>query len=844
MAQVSTIAAISKETDIISERLEKGELAQAQILCTDLLKRFPEHPEALYMQALLCSAGGDHMQAVKLLQRAVAISPQFENAWFNMGATLSRLKMFDEACKVYMHLLSISPKYYQAMFNLAHIFHQAKHLSEAENYYRKFLELTPYHSAANANLGAVLIDQGRFDDALPFCEKAVMLALSNADARNNCAIIYARRGQLDKAETAFKRIITMSPNYVPAQQNLEKLRAMRNAPAVDADQTSELEALFKKANASLAAGKLEEAVEDYEKALTINSQVPEIYINMGMALTMMRQYLQADAVLARALELNPKSPEAYLNRGNLFKSCNQPQPALAAYKKALEYKPDFFEALVNMGVVLASLGDYKESLAAYRKALRLDPKKMLEVEPTQVEALGLLIRDQMQICQWSDVEMYVRQLLKIVDEAKETGLAGFPTSTLLVVDSSAEQQLRSAVRTSNFAFGSIARPYDIHSSLPCVSRTGGKIRIGYLSSDFYNHATAFLISGMFEQHDRSKFEIYAYSYGKDDNSAARKRIQKAVDMFHDIRELSDAQVAQQMKSDGIDIAVDLKGYTTGHRLGISAYRGAPINVHYLGYPGTTGASFMDYFIADPLVAPASLDPWFSEKLVRLPHSYQVNDNKREVAETPSRKECGLPDKGFVFCSFNQNYKITPQIFDVWARILKAVPDSVLWFYITADIAQDNLRGEAQKRGIDPTRLIFATYKPQAEHLARMMHADLFLDTFPINAHTTASDALWCGVPVVTCAGKTFVSRVAASVLSAVGMSELVTENIADYEALALKIAQDPTLLARLKAQLKKARDASPLFNTQATTRQVEAAYQGMIERHKAGKLPEAFNVNE
>jgi len=845
MASVTALPVISREADLISDQLEKGDVDHAQKLCADLLRRFPNHPEALYMQALLCCAMQQDLEAVKLLQRAVAIFPGFEAAWYNMGVILKKMGMIEEACKVYLHLINISPKYHSALFNLASIFHEVKHLPEAESYYRRFIEITPYHSGGNANLGAVLIDQGRFDEALPFCEKAVMLALNNIEARNNCAIIYAQRGQLDKAETAFKRILTMNPDYLPASQNLEKLRAMRAAPEASADNQNELEALFKKGNAHLTNGQLEQAVDAYEQALTFKADVPEIYINMGMALTLMHQFAQAEAVLKRAIELNPKSAAAYLNLGNLYKDQSLYEPAVIAYKKAIAQHPDFFEALVNLGRVLSELSRQTEAMEAYQQALKLDPKKMAAVNPSMVEALGMLIREKQQLCLWDGLDDYTAQLLKIIDTGAESkGLAQFTTSNMLVVDSTAEQQWKSAVKCSAERFDAITRPYDTSRPLPSISRADGKIRIGYVSGDFYNHATAFLISGLFEHHDRSKFEIYVYSYGKDDSSAIRRRIEKGVDMFRDMRVLSDAQVAEQIAADGIDILVDLKGYTRDSRLGISAYRPAPINAHYLGYPGTTGATFMDYFIADPVAAPKELQPWFSEKLVWLPHSYQINDNKREVMNPPpSRKACGLPEKGFVFCSFNQNYKITPRMFDVWARLLKAVPDSVLWQYITAEVAQDNLRGEAQKRGIAPERLVFATYKPQAEHMARLAHADLFLDTYPINAHTTASDALWCGVPMVTCAGKTFVSRVAAGLLNAVGLPELVTDSLDAYEALALKIAQDKDMLTRLKTHLQKVHTTAPLFDTQATTRQIEAAYMGMLERYKAGKAPEAFAVN-
>ena len=839
----TAIKSVGQATNQIADHIEKGDLARAQALCTDLLSQFPDNPDALHAQAMLCQASGDMVKAIQLLQRAVGLAPNFETAWYNLGVCLEQVDMFEEACKVYQHLLGINAKHHQALFNLAHIMHRAGHLQDAEVYYRRVLEITPYHSNANGNLGGVLIDQKRFDEALSLCEKAVMLALDNVTAFNNCGIIYAQRGDMAKAEKAFKRALTIAPNYIPAKQNLEQLQAMGGAAKASTATSGDVEALFAQANAHLAAQRVEDAAVLYRQILAAKPDQPEALINLGMALTMMRQFADAEETIKRAIALSPQNANAYLNLGNVYKDQWQCEPAVAAYKQAIAYKRDFFEAWVNLGMMLRELKRHAEAMEAYQRALSLDPKKMLAINPAQVEALGMLIREQQQLCLWDNLDAYTAQLLKIIDAGTEdTGYGHFSTSTMLVVDSSAEQQYTSAKKCSDLRYGAIARPYDPQRPLPRASRTGKKIRIGYLSGDFYHHATSFLIVGLFEQHDRAQFEIYGYSYGKDDGGEVRARIQRGMDHFRDIRSLSDAQAAAQISDDGIDILVDLKGYTRDHRLGIPALRPAPVNVHYLGYPGTTGASFMDYFLADRVTAPESVQRWFAEKLVYVPHSYQANDNRRRMAAVPSRIECGLPEEGLVFCSFNQNYKITPRLFDVWMRLLASVPNSVLWLYITADVAQDNLRGEAQKRGIDPSRLIFATYQPQPEHLARLGHADIFLDTYPINAHTTASDALWCGVPVVTLAGDTFVSRVAASLLSAVGLSELVTRDIASYEALVLSLARDPARLAALKARLKEAQSTAPLFDTAATTRAIEAAYLGMIRRYEAGSRPEIFSV--
>jgi predicted O-linked N-acetylglucosamine transferase (SPINDLY family) len=370
-----------------------------------------------------------------------------------------------------------------------------------------------------------------------------------------------------------------------------------------------------------------------------------------------------------------------------------------------------------------------------------------------------------------------------------------------------------------------------------------KVRVAYLSADFHQHATAYLMAELFELHDRSRFEIIGVSYGIDDKSEMRKRLVAAFDQFHDVLRKSDEEVAKLLHDLRIDIAIDLKGYTQDFRFGILAYRPAPIQASYLGFPGTIGAEFIDYIIADKTVAPFEHQVFYTEKIVHLPDCYQVNDTKRRIAErTPTRQETGLPDNGFVFCCFNNNWKITPDIFRVWMRLLHVVEGSVLWLLGDNKSAERNLRMEAQACGIDPARLVFASRLPLEGHLARYRVADLFLDTLPVNAHTTASDALWAGLPVVTRLGESFAGRVAASLLNAVGLSELVTHSIEDYEALALRLAKDPSLLEGYRNQLAKNRLTHPLFDTDRFRRHIEASYLQMWEIWQRGEQPRSFAV--
>lgn len=372
-----------------------------------------------------------------------------------------------------------------------------------------------------------------------------------------------------------------------------------------------------------------------------------------------------------------------------------------------------------------------------------------------------------------------------------------------------------------------------------------KIRLAYLSADYHEHATTYLMAELFERHDRSRFGVVGISFGPEDTSPMRQRLLKTFDPFIDVRQMSHLEAAQQIRNLEIDIAVDIKGYTKDCRRQIPAYRPAPIQVNYLGYPSTMGADFIDYILVDPFIAPSDQQPHFTEKLIHLPDCYQVNDSKRIVDDrTPSRQECELPDKGFVFCCFNNSYKFTPEFFDIWMRLLQAIPGSVLWLLGKNQSMQDNLRRQSQARDVNPDRLIFASHQPLPEHLTRHRMADRFLDTLPYNAHTTTSDALWAGLPVMTCAGNSFAGRVAGSLLCAIGLPELVTSTLLDYEALALQLATRPHELFQIKEKLHQNRLRSPLFVCDRFRRHIEETYTEMWSVWQRGKHPRAFAVGQ
>ena len=439
----------------------------------------------------------------------------------------------------------------------------------------------------------------------------------------------------------------------------------------------------------------------------------------------------------------------------------------------------------------------------------------------------------MNICDWKNYESTVLELRNKI-HCKFKTLS--PFSALSLTPSLALQHQASKTWIKD------KHPFD--SSLGAIPKSArhSKIRIGYYSADFRNHPVSILSVGLFEYHDKSKFELIGFSFGPDVKDEMQQRLAKSFDQFIDVRSMSDAQVAALSRSLGVDIAVDLGGHTLDSRTGIFSYRAAPIQLSYIGYLGTMGADYYDYLIADRTIIPAESQRFYSEKIVYLP-SYQVNDNKQEIPRTAlSRQELNLPSRGFVYCCFNANYKITPSTFDGWMRILKAVPGSVLLLYTDIPSAAKNLKIEAQKRGVDPERLIFGEKLIRAKYLARCRAADLFLDTLPYNAGATASDALWAGLPVLTCMGESFASRYAASLLNAIGLPELVTQTQAEYEALAIELANDQVKLQEIKDKLERNRLTTPLFDTAGFTKNIEAAYTQMYERYQADLQPEYIYI--
>jgi predicted O-linked N-acetylglucosamine transferase (SPINDLY family) len=570
-------------------------------------------------------------------------------------------------------------------------------------------------------------------------------------------------------------------------------------------------------------------------------------------------------VLEQAHGIDPTDPRLTLRLAHLYQESFDPTPALKWAMATVRLKEDFWEAYLLLGTVLQRLDRLPEALEVYKSLLFVWPKdgrvnrnlgmlclrlglnseavryfkRAAEVEPNRIELECDIVHQLLHAADWPELEPQIQSLLQAFRSSAQS-LSPF---AFLSVPSASALDLRTAAeRAATSILGGLRKPA-LSLVRPVRSMDPDRpLRIGYLSSDLYEHATGYLMARLFELHDRSQFRLFAYTWDEHHDDPLRRRIAPCFDSIKDIRGLADQQAAELVRADEIDVLVDLKGYTRDGRMPILAYRPAPVQVHHVGFPGTLGAPFIDYLVADRIVAPPDRARYYSEKLAYLPDCYQPTDEMRPIGRQPSRRECDLPERGVVFSSFNQAYKITPDVFGLWCRLLQEVPDSVLWLLHCSKTATANLRRAAEARGVASERLVFAAARPQTEHLGRLQNADIVLDTLPVNAHTTASDALWAGVPIVTRPGEPFVSRVAASIISAAGLPELVARDDEDYVRIAKELAQNPEHLASVKERVRAGR-TSALFDSARYTRNLEALYRVMWKRHAAGLAPVAIDID-
>lgn len=779
---------------------QAGQLDDAERGFREALRLDPKEFGALNLLAIILMQRGRFAEAEDSLQSALRINSNVDATLSNYGFVLRALKRLAEAVEQFGKALAINPKNPLTWNNRGTALNDLRRHAEAIADFDSAIALQPDFVDAICNKGNSLAQLDRHEEALAAYEQALALRPDFADAwfgRGNACRMLRR---YDEAFSSFDKARAINPGLADAWLG-------RGDVLRDLDRN-------------------EEALAAYERALAINANLAEAWLGRGNVFVEFKHYDDALAAYDRALAIKPDLAAAWLGRGNVAFECKRYDDARAAYDKALEIKDNLSEAWAGRGKLALEYKRYDEAFAAFDRAFVLKPE--------QLYAEGFRLFAKMHLCDWRDFDADFRHLVSSLDR----DIVATPPFPFLAMPSTAQEQLRCATlfckKTAPAADAPVWRGerYD-HD----------RIRIAYLSADFHQHATAYLMAGLFEAHDRSRFDITALSFGPQTGDDMQRRLKAAFDRFIDVCDRSDRGVAELMRELEIDIALDLKGFTQDARTGIFANRAAPLQVSYLGYPGTMGAGYIDYLITDPVLVPASARVHYSEKIVSLPDSYQINDRKRtQGGATPDRAAAGLPATGFVFCCFNSNYKITPDAFESWMRILGQVDGSVLWLLEFNSSAASNLRKAARARGVDPARLIFAKPAPLPDHLARHRLADLFLDTRPYNAHTTASDALWAGLPVLTMFGETFAGRVAASLLSAIGLPELIAVTPQAYEQMAIDLATDPDKLARIRSKLAGNRLTAPLFDTGRFARNIEAAYTAMYERHRAGLPPDHIDV--
>jgi protein O-GlcNAc transferase len=814
---------------------QRGDLPGARRMLRPLLRKQPDHFDGLHLMGLIEAQRGHHKDAEILLRQAVRINPQSAEAQSNRGNVLRELKRYEEAVQSYDLALQIRPNYANALNSRAIAQMAMGHAEDALASYDKALAIDPGFGTALYNRAIALAQLRRFDAAIADYDKMLSLDPSFLQAHVDRGNALAALGRVDDAVASYDKALARQPGFTGGLFNralalLQGERfeeALAGFDAVLKIEPALLNALDSRGNTLLALGRPDDALASFDRALKIDPDFAAGLNNKGFVLLKLRRSEEALACFDRALKINPAFSGALNNRGNALLAVGRAEQAQESFDRAVAANPDAIDSLANRGTALMAAKRFDSAIA--------DFEQVVGCSPEYPYASGNLLYSKMHCCDWRSYD----ELKSQVERSLRNGApAILPFAAAACLDS-AEEQLRAA--KTWVADVGLPRA-ELADKQPYAHE---KIRVAYLSAQFKVDPIAVLITELIGLHDRARFEIVAISYGPNDGSEMRVRLERAFDSFHDLQDKSDREIAEFMRALEIDIAIELTGFTENCRPGILALRPAPIQVNYLGYLATTGVDFIDYVLADPFVLPQDQAQHFEERIAYLPDTFLATDSTRKISDaSPSRAEMGLPDDGFVFCCFNSRHKLTPNFFAVWMRLLRAVDGSVLWVAGGNAASVQNLRREAEARGVAPERLVFMPHVSKSEdYLARYRLADLFLDTLPYNAITTASDALWAGLPVLTCLGQTFAGRGAASMLNAVGMPELIADSLESYETIALSLAREPAKLADMKNRLTRDCATFPLFNTDRFRRNLEAAFTTMWQRHQRGEPPATFSVS-
>lgn len=825
----------------------KGHIAEAEAIYRNVLERFPANKRALDGMNSLAK-GGDPRAYDQGLE---AIFDLYDRG---------RLREAADHLRLMIDLYPSQPD----LHNLAGaIYAGMGQPGSAVEAYDRALALNPNAAEVHANRAGALIGLHRYDEALADCDAAIRIERGNAQAHSNRGIALKQLGRPSEAVAAYDAALRWQPDVAETHYNRANalLQLDRRQEAIDAyDRAIALRPTYvaaysNRGNALHAMEKFEAAIDSYRRAIALDPNMAEAHSNLGKALLGLDRLDEAHDSCRKAVELQPGSAELHYNLAVALQAFPRHAEALAAYDAAILCDPGYAKAHGNRGHILFEMYRPEEAAESYAKALTLDPQNAdgfyalgnilqelgrldeavecylhaIEVNPVHDGAVAQLAYQRARMCDWQSgprPDLSALVATRAVSPLIFTWLADDPPL-----------HLARATKYSAEKYRSVSAPP------PKAVERPSRIRLGYFSAEFHDHAVMFQLARMFELHDRDLFSVHAYSFGPTQASPMRSRLIEAFDVFHDVSAMSNRDAAELARSEGIDIAIDLMGHSGRARTGIFACRAAPVQIHYMGYPGTMGAPFIDYLIADPHLIASEQRQHYAEKIIRLPECYQANDDQRPIAShIPSRRDLGLPGQGFVFCCFNNSYKITADEFDIWMRLLTQVEGSVLWLFEANSSVENNLRSEAARRGVDPGRIVFAGRMQHADHLARLRQADLFLDCFECNAHATASDALWAGVPVLTLAGRGYAARVGASVVHAIGLPELAAASRQDYEDIALALATDLARLADIKRRLTHNRTTMPLFDSERFTRHIEAGFQLAHDRYWDGLAPGDIDV--
>lgn len=818
---------------------ERGNLREAELLYGDVLREQPQHFDALQLLGALRIAQRKFDDAVHLIRQAVLIHPYFPKAHYNLGLALFELKRHREALECFDHALVLKPDYAEALIRRAEVLLNLDRPEDALASSDRALMLDPAFGPAYYSHGAALGKLARHDEAMASVERAIALAPESAEAFHQRGMVLSVAGRDEEALASFEQALAMREAYPEAlcgrgqaltalDRHDEALESYSRALAYRPDS---VEALSNRGTAHAYLSDHEAALADFAAALALAPTHRDTLYNRGVTLVALRRLREATLSFSAAIAACPDDARSISNCGFVLAQQRFYEDAIKCFDQALTLRPLLLEAHINKSEALLRLGRYDEATAACELAFAANPESLRLLE------FDVYMYAKQFACLWDGLDEHQQRMLE--DVRNEQSMTA--PMMLMGVNSDPAQQLICARR-----FVARRRQLPTERIASRARADDGRIRVAYVSANFNEHPVAHALVGLLEQHDRSRFEIVGLSLNAGDRSDIKALLLASMDEFREVHDQSDAEVAQWMRERGIDIAVDLMGHTVEARPYLFAHRAAPVQVNYLGYPGTMGAPFIDYILADPYVIPPEQSAHYDERVAWLPHSYFPGDSgPRQPQPALTRSREGLPERGFVFCCFNTHYKITPAVFAVWMRLLAAVEGSVLWLQGNNVHAAKNLRREASACGIDPERLIFARrLDRREEHLLRYEIADLFLDTFPYNAHSTACDALWGGLPLVTCSGLTFASRVAGSLLHAAGVPELITTDLGAYEATARAVALDSTRLAEIRARLRANRRTAPLFACDRFARHVEIAFTTMLEIQRRGEPARSFSVPE